>query len=92
MQAKIISFRRSRHHQKMNQLILSIKDVDSLEKTKPFIGKKVIYKTQTNKEINGKVSSSHGNNGCIRAIFQRGIPGQALGKTVEVENATVKKR
>ena len=85
MQAKIVSFRRSKHHQKTNQLVLSLPDVDTIEKAKGFIGKKVTFKTQTNKEINGKVSSSHGNSGC-------GIPGQALGKTAEVEHGNVKKR
>ena len=85
MQAKIVSFRRSKHHQKTNQLVLSLPDVDTIEKAKGFIGKKVTFKTQTNKEINGKVSSSHGNSGCVRAIFEKGMPGQSIAQKVEIE-------
>lgn len=35
------------------------------------------------KKIKGKISSAHGNKGMVRAIFERGLPGQAL--TTEIE-------
>ena len=86
MKATIINFRRSRHHQKMNQLILSMPQIDSIEKAKEFVGKDVTFKTQTEKEIKGKIRATHGNSGCVRALFERGIPGQALGQKLEVSN------
>jgi large subunit ribosomal protein L35Ae len=86
MNGIIVNFRRARHHQKMNQLIISISKINSKEKADALIGKKVVFKTETQKEINGKITSSHGNSGCVRASFEKGIPGQALGKPIEVDD------
>ena len=92
MEAQIVNYRRSRHHQYMNQLIISPKGFDNKEKAETLVGKVVIFKTQTDKEIKGKVTAAHGNSGCIRASFEVGIPGQALGKTVEVQDGNTEKR
>jgi len=35
--------------------------------------------------ITGKVSSAHGNNGIVRAIFEKGLPGQAITTEVEIK-------
>jgi len=35
--------------------------------------------------IKGKISGSHGNKGLVRAIFERGLPGQALNTEIEVK-------
>jgi hypothetical protein len=32
------------------------------------------------KEIRGKISDAHGNKGLVRAIFEKGLPGQAINK------------
>lgn len=86
MKATIVNYRRSRHNQKTNQLILSVSKIKDKENAESLIGKEVVFTTQNSKEIKGKISASHGNKGCIRAIFEQGIPGQALGQTVEVKN------
>ena len=86
MNATVVSFRRSRYHQKTNQLVLSLPKVDSKVKAEKLVGKSVVFKTQTKKEITGKITAAHGNSGCVRAIFERGIPGQGLGGGVEGEN------
>jgi len=48
-----------------------------------LIGKKLIWRN-AEKRITGRMISLHGRNGLILARFRRGLPGQALGVTVEV--------
>jgi ribosomal protein L35AE/L33A len=36
------------------------------------------------KKISGKISAVHGNKGAVRAIFESGLPGQAVGGTVVI--------
>ena len=84
MEGIINNFTRNRASQNTKHLIISIPSVDSRDEAKKFIGKKVIFKTETGKEISGEVRSAHGNSGCIRVIFERGLPGQSLGKKVMV--------
>ncbi|UCD03152.1 MAG: 50S ribosomal protein L35ae [Candidatus Aenigmatarchaeota archaeon] len=84
MQAKVLNFRQGRHTQKTNQLLLSVKDVDSRAAASKLTGKKVIWKTRSGKVIAGKIASPHGNNGVLRARFSRGISGEAIGKEVEI--------
>jgi large subunit ribosomal protein L35Ae len=90
MKAKILSFRRGRHTQRTNQFLLEIEGSDSKAKASKFIGKKVVWKSRTKsrdtkrKEIHGKITSTHGNNGLVRARFSRGLPGEAVRKKVEI--------
>ena len=37
------------------------------------------------KTINGKIAGPHGNKGLVRAIFEKGLPGQAITTKVEVK-------
>ncbi len=86
MEATVVNFRRGRHTQHNNQLILQVDSIDSKDKTKSLIGKHVIWVSvgKNKKEINGIIKSSHGNNGAVKACFDRGIPGQALGTKIKV--------
>lgn len=47
-------------------------------------GKKVSWKSPGGKVISGIVSDAHGNKGLVRAIFETGLPGQAMATTLEV--------
>ncbi len=69
----------------MKHMILTVPEVDTREKAAKLVGKKVVFTTQTGKEIVGKIASAHGNIGAIRAIFERGLPGQSVGQKVKVE-------
>lgn len=84
MKARIVSFRRSKRRQNTRQVILKVEGVNSKEKTKEVIGKKVVWKSSGGKEIKGKISKSHGNSGAVRVILEKGVPGQAIGSEVEV--------
>jgi large subunit ribosomal protein L35Ae len=85
MKARISSFRRGRHVQTMNQMVLISSDVSNKEDASKLVGKEVVFLTAKGNAINGKVTSAHGNKGAIRALFEKGMPGQSLGKEVEIK-------
>jgi len=85
MEASIVNFRSGRHTQKTDQIILKIKDINNKEKTKPLIGKQVIWITPSKKEIKGTIKATHGNSGCVRAKFEKGMPGQSIGTKVSIK-------
>ena len=85
MRARIVIFRRSRRRQNPGQIILKVENITTKEKTKDVIGKIVIWKSPAGKEIKGKISNYHGNSGNVRAILEKGVPGQAIGEEVEIK-------
>ena len=86
MEGIIINYRRGRKTQTTNQMIISIPGVDK-EKAKSLVGKAVSYECEGKNKttITGKVSSVHGNKGAVRALFERGMPGQAIGGKVSLK-------
>lgn len=66
-------------------MIISVEGVDSKEKAQEIVGKEVVFKTDGGKEIKGKVSSPHGDKGTVRALFEKGMPGQSISSKVEVQ-------
>lgn len=84
MKAQVIQFRRGRKTYKPRHFILDV-GMKKREEAEKFIGKEVEWKSPAGKVIKGKVSSAHGNNGLIRAIFEKGLPGQAITTEVEVK-------
>ena len=65
--------------------LIEIEGVDSKEKASKFIGKEVEWKSPAGKIIKGKISATHGNKGVVRAIFEKGLPGQAVTTSVEIK-------
>ena len=65
-------------------MIILVDGVNRREKAAELIGKKVLFKTESGKDINGKVAAAHGNNGALRVIFEKGMPGQSLAKKVDI--------
>ena len=84
MEGLIASFRRSRHTQDNNQMIIGVEGIDSRDKASKLVGKKVTFKTPSGKEIKGEVRGAHGNSGAVRALFETGMPGQSLGAKVSI--------
>lgn len=85
MKAVIVNFRGSKRTKNFNQIILRLSNISDKNKAKELINKDVIWKSTSGKEIKGKITNAHGNNGCVRVIFERGLPGQSLGKEVEIK-------
>lgn len=85
--ARVIQFRRGRKTYKPRHFLIEIPGVDSKEKATDFVGKTVEWKSpgKTQKIISGKISSAHGGNGVVRAIFEKGLPGQAIGTDVDIK-------
>lgn len=81
---QVVAFRQGRHTYTPRHFILSIDGVTSKEKAQAFVGKQVVWKSPANKQIVGKIASTHGNKGLVRAIFEKGLPGQALNTYVEL--------
>jgi len=50
-----------------------------------FVGKNVEWKSPAGKIIKGKIAAAHGNKGVVRAIFEKGLPGQAITTEVEIK-------
>ena len=82
MKAKIIQFRRGRKTVHEKHFILEV-GVKSREEAEKFIDKKVEWTSPAGKKIQGKISSAHGNKGLVRAIFEKGLPGQARNMEVD---------
>jgi len=83
MKGRINNFRRSVKRTYSNQMIVIVEGINSKEKAKELIGKKVKYFTGK-KEIIGVVKATHGNKGAVRVVFEKGMPGQSIGKEVEI--------
>jgi large subunit ribosomal protein L35Ae len=85
MRGRVIQFRRGRHTIKERHFLIEIDGVTSKEKASKFVGKDVSWKSPAGKIINGKISAEHGNKGVVRAIFEKGLPGQAITTNVEIK-------
>ena len=85
MIGKVIQFRRGRHVIKERHYLIEVEGTTSRDDASKLVGKKVTWKSPAGKEINGEVSAAHGTKGIVRAIFERGLPGQAVTTEVELK-------
>jgi large subunit ribosomal protein L35Ae len=88
MKALVIQFRRGRKNYTPRHFLIEIESVDSREKAAKFVGKLVEWTSpgKEKKVLKGKVSAPHGNKGLVRAIFETGLPGQAIGTECEIKD------
>lgn len=84
MEGIIKNFKKGRHHQTTNQMIVYINEIKNREEASKLVGKTVSWKSPAGKEIKGEVRSAHGNSGAIRVLFETGMPGQAIGGKVVI--------
>jgi large subunit ribosomal protein L35Ae len=84
MKAEVMQFRRGRKTYHPRHFILDV-GAKKREDAQKFIGKEVEWKSPAGKIIKGKISSAHGNKGMVRAIFEKGLPGQAVTTEAEVK-------
>jgi len=88
MKGRVIQFRRGRHTIHKRHFIIEVEGYDSREKAKSLVGREVVWLSPYKKEIRGRISAHHGNKGLVRAIFEKGLPGQALGTGVEIKEVS----
>jgi len=84
VKGKVIQFRRGRKRIHEKHFLLDV-GAEDRKKAEQFIGKNVEWRSSAGKIIKGKISSAHGNNGLVRAIFEKGLPGQAITTEVEIK-------
>ena len=85
VEGKIIQFRRGRHTIIERHFLIEVKGVSNKEEAGKLVGKEVTWVSPAGKKIVGKISGSHGNKGVMRAIFEKGLPGQAVTTKVEIK-------
>ncbi|MBU0958800.1 MAG: 50S ribosomal protein L35ae [Nanoarchaeota archaeon] len=85
VKGKVIQFRRGRHVVHERHFLIEVEGVKTRKDAEGFIGKDVEWKSPAKKIIKGKVSAPHGGKGLVRAIFEKGLPGQALTTEVEIK-------
>ena len=85
MKGKVIQFRRGRHTVKPRHFLLDFGKKNRKE-AEGLVGEQVVWKSPGKKvkEIKGEISGAHGNKGLVRAIFEKGLPGQALTTDIEL--------
>merc|ERR1712113_951440 len=89
---KIIGHKRSKTNLYMNCTLLKLDGVESLDETKYYHGKRVayVYKTKTLKQgtkfrcMWGKITSTHGISGVVRAKFKKNLPPTAIGSNLRI--------
>jgi len=79
-----MQFRRGRKRIHERHYILDV-GAKSREDAGKFAGREVVWTSPAGKKIKGKISDAHGNKGLVRAIFEKGLPGQARNEKVEVK-------
>lgn len=84
MKGHVVQFRRGRHTIEEKHYLLDLGAKDRAE-AKKLAGKTVEWKSTSGKIIKGKISDAHGTKGLVRAIFERGLPGQAINTEIEVK-------
>lgn len=84
MEGIVCNFRRSRRRQKPKHMIIEVNGIDK-KKAAALVGKKVVWTSPAGKKLHGEIKAVHGNKGALRAIFEHGLPGQALGTKLEIK-------
>ncbi|MBU0760149.1 MAG: 50S ribosomal protein L35ae [Nanoarchaeota archaeon] len=91
MKGIIVQFRRSRKRIHERHYLLDL-GLASREEAQKMAGKAVEWKSPGGKVIKGKISDAHGNKGLVRAIFEKGLPGQAITNEIEVSGTDKKEK
>ncbi|GAJ00463.1 unnamed protein product [marine sediment metagenome] len=85
MKGKVIQFRRGRKTYHKRHFLIEIEGSSDRKQAGKFVGKNVEWKSPAGKVIKGKIASAHGNKGVVRAIFEKGLPGQAVTTEVQIK-------
>lgn len=84
MKGIVVQFRRGKRRIHERHFLLDL-DLNSRDEASKLKGKEVTWKSSGGKIIKGKISDAHGNSGLVRAIFERGLPGQAITTEIDVK-------
>lgn len=79
----IVNYRIGIRTQNPKECLIQFAHVNSISLAAQLINRKVVWKQGDSKLI-GKIAGSHGKKGVVKVKFLKGVPGQALGTTVEL--------
>jgi len=79
----ILNYRIGIGTQNPKECLIQFAHVNSASLAGQLFNRKVVWK-QGNSKLIGKIAGVHGKNGVVRVKFQKGVPGQAIGTTVEL--------
>ncbi len=79
----IVSYRTGPKAQRPREYVLKFPGVKSSSAAARLVGRKVAWPVGE-RRVRGKIVALHGKNGALRARFRKGVPGQALGTSVEI--------
>jgi len=83
IQGSIVNYRTGPRSQHSKECILKFPDITSSGEAGRLIGRKVGWPVGERK-IRGKITALHGKGGLVRATFRKGVPGEALGTSIEI--------
>jgi large subunit ribosomal protein L35Ae len=69
--------------QKPDECLIQFTSLTNKSESGQLVGRKVVL-MRANKKFTGKIVGFHGKNGVVIARFKKGVPGQALGASVEL--------
>jgi len=78
----IANYRRGRHTQNTKHILLNFNM--TYQEAAHLIGKEVEWYSPAGKILKGKIVALHGKKGVVRAIFNKGLPGEAIGQRVKI--------
>ena len=82
--ALFVNYLGGRHTKRNKQVLVKIDQVDDKNKAAKYIGRKVTWKSPSGNTLTGKIISVRGGNGVLKAIFRKGLPGQSIGKELNI--------
>ena len=87
MKALVASYVRGRHRQTDNKMILHVDGLTTRDEARKLVGKKVVWTAPGKQKttITGTITIPHGGKGYVRALFERGMPGQSVATTVDIQ-------
>ncbi|MGE5574527.1 MAG: 50S ribosomal protein L35ae [Ignavibacteria bacterium] len=80
---RITNYRTGIRAQTSKEILIEFTGITSSGLAGKLVGKKVTWKNETTTMI-GRIMGPHGKNGIVRARFNHGVPGQAIGTIVKV--------
>ena len=85
IKGKVVQFRRGRRTVHERHFLIEVSGISDRKKASELVGKDVEWKSPAGKIIKGKIAAPHGNKGIIRAVFEKGLPGQSITTHVEIK-------
>lgn len=84
MDGVVKNYRRGKKHINERQLVIDVNGIDSKAGASGIVGCKARWKNSAGRFFTGKITAAHGDNGAVRAMFPKGMPGQCIGEKVEI--------